>query len=45
MNQILVSPMADCPEHSNLTSNRCECNDGYRPSNDLRECGKKEYEI
>ena len=38
LNQSLVGPKATCPPQSNLSNDRCQCNFGYRPSNDLRYC-------
>ncbi|CAF3513440.1 unnamed protein product [Rotaria socialis] len=38
LNQTLATVRAECPSNSTLQGSRCECNSGYRPSNDLREC-------
>ncbi|CAF0909261.1 unnamed protein product [Rotaria sordida] len=38
LNQSLIQPMEDCPLQSSLKDDHCECNVGYRPSNDFRQC-------
>jgi len=41
LNEQLVQPIEICPLNSALNRDQCKCNDCYRPSNDLRSCGKK----
>ncbi len=44
LNEQLVQPTETCPLNSALDRDQCKCNYGYRPSNDLRSCGKKWFE-
>jgi hypothetical protein len=41
LNTALSGTTENCPSISNLISNICTCAKGFRPTNDLKECGKK----
>ncbi|CAF3487239.1 unnamed protein product [Rotaria sp. Silwood1] len=45
LNRSLISPIEDCPPQSVLKNNHCECQVGYRPSNDFRECVRLQLQL